>query len=176
VVAIDNIAAGRMAAETLLARGYRRLGFLGGPEQASTTEDRLAGFATAATAAGATVTTHFAGAYSFDAGRAAMQTLLAQPRPEAWFCADDVLSLGALSALTEAGLRIPADIGLIGLNDMAMAGWANIALTTIHQPFADIVTASVDLIADRFTDTDRAPTLRLFPCHIVERATLRPLP
>lgn len=176
VVAIDNIAAGRMAAETLLARGYRSLGFLGGPAQASTTEDRLHGFAQAATAAGARVTAHYAGAYSFDAGRAAMQALLPDTRPEAWFCADDVLSIGAMSALRDAGLSIPDDIGLIGLNDMEMAGWANIALTTIHQPFADIVTASIDLIADRFTMADRRPELRLFPCHIVERATLRPLP
>jgi len=176
VVAIDNIAAGRMAAETLIARGYRRLGFLGGPARASTTEDRLAGFTAAARASGADVTPHFAGAYSFAAGRSAMQSLLAAPRPEAWFCADDVLSIGALSALTEAGLRIPDDIGLIGLNDMEMAGWANIALTTIHQPFDAIVTASVDLIADRFTHRDRAPDLRLFPCRIVERRTLRPLP
>lgn len=176
VVAIDNIAAGRMVAETLLARGYRRLGFLGGPAQASTTEDRLAGFTATAHAAGASVTTRFAGAYSFAAGRAAMQAPLPDPGPEAWFCADDVLSIGAMSALHDAGLRIPEDVGLIGLNDMEMAGWANIALTTIHQPFDAIVTASVDLIADRFTHADRAPDLRLFPCHIVERATLRPLP
>lgn len=176
VVAIDNIAAGRMAAETLIARGYQNLGFLGGPQRASTTEDRLTGFTAAATAAGASVTAHFAGAYSFTAGRAAMQALLPATRPEAWFCADDVLSIGALSALTDAGLRVPEDIGVIGLNDMEMAGWANIALTTIHQPFDAIVTASVDLIADRFTDADRAPALRLFPCRIVERRTLRPLP
>ena len=176
VVAIDNIAAGRMVAETLLARGYRSLGFLGGPAKASTTEDRLHGFTEAATAAGARVTAHFAGAYSFDAGRAAMQALLPATRPEAWFCADDVLSIGAMSALRDAGLRIPEDVGLIGLNDMEMSAWANIALTTVHQPFADIVTASVDLIVDRFTQADRAPDLRLFPCHIVERATLRPLP
>lgn len=175
VVAIDNIAAGRMAAETLVARGYRSLGFLGGPERASTTEDRLAGFTQAAHAAGAHVIAHFAGAYSFDAGRAAMQALLPGTRPEAWFCADDVLSIGAMSALADAGLRIPEDIGLIGLNDMEMAGWANIALTTIHQPFEGIVTASIDLMADRFNTPDAAPRLRLFPCHIVERGTLRPL-
>lgn len=176
VVAIDNIAAGRMVAETLISRGYRRLGFLGGPATASTTEDRLAGFTEAARAAGAEVSIHFAGAYSFAAGRSAMQSLLPGTRAEAWFCADDVLSIGAMSAITDAGLRIPEDIGLIGLNDMEMAGWANIALTTIQQPFEDIVTASVDLIAERFTDADRAPDLRLFPCHIVERKTLRPLP
>ena len=174
VVAIDNIGAGRMAAETLAARGYRRVGFLGGPERASTTIDRLQGFSAAAAQLGLEVTASFAGAYSFEAGRAAMQGLQG-PRHEAWFCADDVLSIGALSALQDAGLRVPEDIGIIGLNDMEMAGWANIGLTTIHQPFAAIVDASVDLITGSFKDPGRLPEVRLFPCHIVERRTLRPL-
>ena len=175
VVAIDNLAAGRLAAETLITRGYRTLGFVGGPEGASTTQDRLTGFRAVAEEHGRPVTASFAGAYSFDAGRAEMQRLLQAPeRPEAWFCADDVLSIGALSALQDAGLNVPRDAGLIGLNDMEMAAWANIGLTTIHQPFDAIVQASVDLIAESLANPDRAPQVRLFPCHVVERRTLRP--
>jgi DNA-binding LacI/PurR family transcriptional regulator len=176
IVAIDNILAGRLAAETLLARGYRNLGFMGGPERASTTQDRLLGFAEAARAQGATVSASFAGAYGFDAGRAEMLRLLQGPGPEAWFCADDVLSIGALSAAADRGLRVPEDLGLIGLNDMEMAGWANIGLTTIHQPFEAIVRASVDLVIATIADPDQKPEVRLFPCHVVERRTLRPLP
>lgn len=177
VVSIDNLAAGRLAAETLIARGYRSLGFIGGPESASTTQDRLFGFRSVASERGVPVTSSFAGNYSFDAGRTEMQRqLAATDRPEAWFCADDVLSIGALSALTDAGIRVPQDVGVIGLNDMEMAAWANIALTTIHQPFDAIVQASVDLIAESFDTPDRAPQVRLFPCHVVERRTLRPPP
>lgn len=175
IVAIDNVSAGRLAAETLVAHGYRRLGFIGGPEQASTTQDRLLGFSAAAQEHGATVAASFAGAYSFDAGRREMQSILQGPRAEAYFCADDVLSIGALSAVEDAGLRVPEDLGIIGLNDMEMAGWANIGLTTIHQPFEAIVRASVDLIVERFDDPARKPEARLFPCHVVERRTLRPL-
>jgi DNA-binding LacI/PurR family transcriptional regulator len=175
VVGIDNFAAGRLAAETLVAHGYRSLGFIGGPEGASTTQDRLLGFRSAALDHGLSVAASFAGAYSFDAGRSEMQRLLhTSTRPEAWFCADDVLSIGALSALADAGLKVPQDAGMIGLNDMEMAAWANIALTTIHQPFDAIVQASVDLIAERFDRPDRPPEVRLFPCHVVERRTLRP--
>ena len=174
VVTIDNIAAGRMAAEALIARGYGRIGFLGGPARASTTEDRLAGFAEAAAARGMAVEVAFAGAYSFEAGRAGMAACLAAGTGvEAWFCADDVLSIGALAAVAEAGLRVPQDLGIIGLNDMEMAGWSSIALTTIHQPFAGIVAAAVDLIASRMEAPERPPQVRLFPCRVVERATLR---
>ncbi len=174
VVAIDNVAAGRMAARTLLARGYRRLGFLGGPEGASTTQDRLTGFR--AEAAGAEVGVSFATAYSFDAGFAEMRRLLGQGPAEAYFTGDDVLSIGALSAAQAAGLRVPQDIGLIGLNDMEMAAWANINLTTIHQPFAAIVASTIDLMVASFADPGRAPEARIHPCHIIERGTLRPLP
>lgn len=176
VVAIDNVLAGRMAAETLMAHGYRRLGFMGGPESASTTQDRLLGFTQAAEARGAPVSASFAGAYSFDAGRAEMLRLLQARGPEAWFCADDVLSIGALSAAADCGRRVPEDLGVIGLNDMEMAGWANIGLTTIHQPFEAIVRASVDLVIATIADPEQRPEVRLFPCHVVERRTLRPPP
>jgi DNA-binding LacI/PurR family transcriptional regulator len=178
IVGIDNIAAGRLAAQALLTRGYRRIGFLGGPESATSTQDRLAGFMEVATARnGAEVTTSFATAYSFDAGRAEMQRLLiAGPPAEAWFCGDDVLSIGALSALADAGFKVPQDVGILGLNDMEMARWPNINLTTVRQPIADIIAASIDLVVDALQTPDQPPSARLFECSIVERGTLRPPP
>lgn len=178
VVGINNIAAGQLAAQTLIARGYRRIGFLGGPEHATSTEDRLAGFArTLAQDPNVTLTTCFASTYSFDAGRAEMQRLLAQGVvAEAYFCGDDVLSIGALSAIQDAGLRVPDHIGVLGLNDMDMAGWANINLTTIRNPIAGIIARSIDLIADVIDQPDHRPSAHLFDCAIVERKTLRAIP
>ena len=64
-----------------------------------------------------------------------MLRLLQGTPAEAYFCGDDVLSIGALSAIQSMqGFRCPNDIGLLGLNDMEMAGWENINLTTIHNP------------------------------------------
>lgn len=125
-------------------------------ESATSTEDRLAGFRDqAARHPGVTVTASFAEAYSFDAGRAEMQRLLAAgPLAEAWFCGDDVLSIGALSALADAGLKVPQDVGIIGFNDMEMARWANINLTTIRQPIAEIIAASIDLVVAAVEDED----------------------
>lgn len=79
-----------------------------------------------------------------------------------------------MSALLDAGLAIPADVGLIGLNDMEIAGWENIALTTIRQPIDAIVRASIDLMAAMLENSGRAPEARLFPCTVIERKTLRP--
>ena len=173
VAAIDNVAAGRMAAQALIARGYARIGFLGGPEQASTTQDRMAGFLAEAKRCGAHASVSFAAAYSFEAGRAEMARLLAQSPCEAYFLGDDVLALGALAAAQAAAVRVPQDLGILGLNDMAMAAWANVNLSTIHQPFEAIVRGAVDLLIARFANPEAAPEVRIYPCHLVSRATLR---
>lgn len=176
VVGIDNVACGRMAAEALVQRGYRRLAFLGGPRTATSTQDRVAGFLGAlAPYPEIKVTTSYATDYSFDAGRAEMQRLLAETPAEAYFCGDDLLAVGALSAIEEAGLSVPGDIGLIGLNDMEMARWQLIGLTTIHQPVAQIIEAAIDLVVSIIETPDRPPEVRLFPCRVIERRTLRAL-
>ncbi len=175
MVGINNIECGRIAARTLLERGYRSVAFLGGPENATSTQDRLSGFLEAlADQDDVSVSYSFAEGYTFDAGRAQMQTLL-QTRPaEAYFCGDDVLSIGALSAISDAGLSVPDDIGIIGLNDMEMARWENINLTTIQQPIDEIIEASIEKVTSALSGPEQAPEARVFPCRVIERGTLRP--
>jgi DNA-binding LacI/PurR family transcriptional regulator len=175
VVGIDNVACGRMAASELIARGYRRVAFLGGPETATSTQDRALGFlGELAAHPGIEVSVSYARAYSFDAGRVEMTKQLMTDRAEAYFCGDDVIAIGALSAAQDAGLSVPGDVGLIGLNDMKMAGWQNIDLTTIRQPVAEIIRASIELVVSTIEHPDRHPETRLFPCRVIERGTLRP--
>jgi DNA-binding LacI/PurR family transcriptional regulator len=175
VVGVDNPACGRMAAQCFIARGYRRIAFLGGPEKATTTQDRLAGFSGECAKHPAIRLSHsFASAYSFDAGRAEMQRLLREPPAEAYFCGDDVLAIGAMSAIRNAGLSVPDDIGVLGLNDMEMARWENINLTTIRQPIPDIINASIELVVTMLDAPEHQPEARLFPCQLIERGTLKP--
>jgi len=176
VVGIDNVECGRMAARTLVARGYTRVGFMGGPQDATSTQDRHAGFmAEMAGHPDIGVSVSFAEAYSFEAGRAKMLDLVKSGPAQAYFCGDDVLSIGALSAIRDSGLRVPEDIGIIGLNDMEMARWQNIDLTTIHQPIRQIVTSSIELMVAMLNEPDRYPEARIFPCSVIERGTLKPL-
>ncbi|PRZ42940.1 LacI family DNA-binding transcriptional regulator [Tritonibacter scottomollicae] len=175
VVGIDNQEAGRLAARTLLERGYTRVGFMGGPEFATSTQDRLAGFIAELSAHPTIRASYsFADAYSFDAGRKEMLRLLKEEPAQAYFGGDDVLSIGALSAIKDSGLDCPKDVGIIGLNDMEMARWNNINLTTIRQPIRQIVTSSIELMAATLEDRDRFPEARIFSCTVVERGTLRP--
>ncbi|MEM6371715.1 MAG: LacI family DNA-binding transcriptional regulator [Pseudomonadota bacterium] len=177
VVGIDNTQAGRMAARALIDRGYDTVAFLGGPEAATSTQDRYAGFMSELSQMpDISVRYSFASAYSFDAGRREMQRLLKDTPAQAYFCGDDVLSIGALSAIADSGLDCPRDIGIIGLNDMEMARWQNIDLTTIHQPIQQIVTSSIELMTAILDEPDRSPEARIFSCSVVERGTLRPFP
>ena len=68
---------------------------------------------------------------------------------------------------------MPEDIGIIGLNDMEMAGWQNINLTTIRQPVEQIISSSIELIVAMLDDPERYPEARLFPSTVIERGTLR---
>lgn len=175
-VGIDNIEAGRMAARTLVQRGYQNVGFLGGPEIATSTQDRQTGFLSElSTYPEVSVSCSYAEAYSFVAGRQEMMRLLKSTPAEAYFCGDDVLSVGAMSAISDNGLSVPDDIGIIGLNNMEMAGWESINLTTIHQPIQQIVTSCIEVMVAMLKDPERYPEARTFATQIVERGTLRPL-
>ena len=174
VVGIDNKEAGRMAARALIDCGYKHIAMLAGPETATSTEDRMFGFLDALKDhRNIKVTTSFAEDYSFDAGWAEMNRLLeAGNVADGYFCGDDVLSIGALSALQEKGLKVPQDVGLVGLNDMEIARWRNINLTTIRQPISEVVRISIEMVVDMLEYRNRIPNSTLLSCDLVHRNTL----
>ncbi len=175
VVGIDNVGCGEMAAKTLLARGYRTIAIIGGPESATSTQDRVKGFCEAMKSAGHSIASiSYAQNYTHAAGLEAMRALLRRTRVEAIFCGDDLICMGAMDAARSAGLSIPSEIGFLGFNDMEMAGWQGYDLTTIRQPVADIIQRAVEVIVG-MDETRAPPTMQLFPCVIVERGSLRPL-
>ena len=174
VVGIDNVECGRMAARELVSRGYERVAYLGGPREATSAQDRHRGFVEEMERHPLVeYTSSFSENYSFESGRAEMLRLLKAGPAEAYFCGDDVLSIGALSAIRESGLEPAKNVGIIGLNDMEISRWESIDLTTIRQPIEQIVTSSVDLVEEILAEPDRYPEARIFPCKVIERGTLR---
>ena len=175
VVSVDNVHGGELAAQRLLSAGYRSIGFLGGPRDATSTKDRLAGFKRVLERANLVVqATSFAAQYGYDAGHLAMRTLMSKAEVEAVFCGDDILAMGARDACRDLRLRVPDDVGLIGFNDVATSAWRAYDLTTVRQPIREITIAAVDQIVARVDQADTIPEGRLFPCRLVERSTLRP--
>lgn len=173
VVTVDNVAGGRLVAGAMLARGLRQLAFLGGAATDSSSIDRAAGFSQGLAAAGLQpLAVDFAGDYSHEHGRRGMHALLDRHRPQAVFCGDDILALGALDACRERGLAVPKDIGIVGFDDMPLAAWPGYRLTTIRQPMAEMVRHAIDQIAARLADADHPIQGRLFDIALVERDSL----
>lgn len=177
VVGIDNRLGGRMAAETLAQRGYGSVAVIGGPQGAVSTQDRLDGFVGEARKREIDIRDiRYAEGYSYHAGHEAMNALLrAGVKTEAVFCGDDIIAMGAMDAARTHGLSVPGDIGFLGFNDIAMAGWDSYALTTIRQPIGEIVLKSVELAVASADDPDLVAATEIFACQVVERKTLRPL-
>ena len=92
------------------------------------------------------------------------------PGITAIFAANDIMAFGAIRALTEAGRRIPADVSVIGFDDIELAGIINPPLTTINQPKYEIGEAAVEILL-RHTDRRKphAPEHRVFDVRLVER-------
>lgn len=174
VVGCDNLQGGRLAGDMLRDRGYRNIAFLGGPQGATSTEDRLRGLRDSLAIADiAPCAVVFGHSYCHEAGFTLMKQLLRNGGIDAVFCGDDVLAMGAIDACRDAGMAVPRDIGVIGFNNMAMAAWPAYNLTTIHQPVADIIVTAVELLLGVIDQVPQTTQLRLFECSAVERATLK---
>ena len=176
IVSANNVQGGQLAAQTLFHHGYRRVAFLGGPQTASSTRDRLRGFKRGLKTLGLTpVLEDFAPRYSHEDGHMLMMRLLQIKGIEAAFCGDDILAMGALDACKEQGVSVPRDIGILGFNDIAMASWASYNLSTIRQPIADIIIGAVQLAIKSIRQPDSSVRPTLLPCEVKLRGTLRRL-
>jgi DNA-binding LacI/PurR family transcriptional regulator len=173
VAAMDDVAAGRLAAQTLRAAGYQRAAFLGGPPEVMPSRDRLAGFLAGWTGPGAVAVLH-AESFSFEGGRAVTAAAFAATGADAVFAADDNLALGAMAAVRAMGLRVPEDVGLVGVNDIPAAGWPGLDLTTIAHPLAELVAAAVGLVQALIADPARPPEAVILPPRLVVRTSATP--
>jgi LacI family transcriptional regulator len=90
------------------------------------------------------------GPYTYETGHAATLELLASgDAPTALFCGNDVIALGALNACHRLGLRVPADLSVVGFDDIAMAGWDLIQLTTVRQDLRRMAQIAVEVVMER---------------------------
>ncbi|WP_084966077.1 LacI family DNA-binding transcriptional regulator, partial [Thermoactinospora rubra] len=148
-VAIDNVRAAREVTEHLIGLGRTRIAALGVQDAAvsGTAPLRLAGYRQALAAHHLAELCAPVERYHRAEGAAAMAALLAGPaRPDAVFCFNDLLALGALRTILAAGLRVPEDIALAGLDDIEDGRFSTPTLTTIAPDKAQLARLAVDLL------------------------------
>jgi DNA-binding LacI/PurR family transcriptional regulator len=172
VALTDNRAGGEAMACHLLALGHRHVAIIGGPPGAPAAADRAAGFGAAVRRAGLGSPPEHPGHYSPEGGAAAAAALiLLRPRPTALLCCNDLMALGALSALRAAGLRVPEDVSVAGFDGIAAGAWSAPPLTTMQQDLPALVVAALDLLVARLADPDLPPETRLVAPLLRERGS-----
>ena len=138
VVTADNRQGGYLAARHLLGLGHRDVAYVTGRLDGMPSSERLAGFLTAMSDAGIRTPKSWIIHYpkfDFSEARATVRRLLDSRKPPTAVCfGNDYMALGALSALHEAGLRVPDDISIVGFDDIWVSSLSNPTLTTVRQP------------------------------------------
>jgi LacI family transcriptional regulator len=151
-VLIDNQGGAEMAVSHLVEGGCRRVACISGQADVSTAVDRLAGYKAGLRSHGIRVTPQLirAGDYREQSGKAAMEELLALPRmPDAVFVSNNLMTLGALAAISEAGLQIPNDIAVVGFDDPSWASLLRPSLSTVAQPTYDLGAETARMLLQR---------------------------
>ena len=167
---IDNINAAYGAVTHLIRRGYKRIGTITGPIESTVGIDRKQGYKKALQDRGLAVDESLVveGDFTEASGYYAMQQLL--PRgPDAIFAAADIMAIGAMRAVREAGLTIPDDVAFIGFDDLPIATMSEIQLTTVRQPVDELGTKAVELLLDLIENDPHPPSHLILGTELVIR-------
>ncbi len=174
-VCCDNVEGARMVADALLDGGHQRIAYVTGEIGSSTNRDREKGFAERLEERGYALELREIGDYSYGSGaKAARRLLQGGDPPDAIFCANDLMAMGALDvARCQMDIEVPDELSIIGFDDIPMASWDSYSLTTIRQPIKPMVDATVDVLMDAIENTQADPVLRWIPPEFVERGSAR---
>ncbi len=154
IVMVDNLQGAALAIQHLVDLGHHRIGLVGGSRDVSSGEQRYQGYLKALMENGIAVQEELITEGSFDhnGGYGCMKRLLKlEERPSAVFAANDIMAIGAVSAILEEGLRIPKDISIVGFDDISYASMMYPKLTTISQPKFEAGVAATKMLFERIT-------------------------
>jgi LacI family transcriptional regulator len=146
---VDNVNASYNAVSHLIHLGYQRIGTIAGPANSTVGIDRKQGYLKALTERDRSVDESLIaeGDFTEAGGYYAMQRLL-PAKPNAIFAASDIMAIGAMRAVREAGLSIPHDIAFVGFDDLPLANLPTPPLTTVRQPVHQFGVKAVEILLD----------------------------
>ncbi|WP_433328007.1 LacI family DNA-binding transcriptional regulator [Spirillospora sp. CA-294931] len=157
-VVVNNHRAAKEATLHLVEQGCRRIGFVAGRSDTTTGARRLAGYRAGLREAGLPFDPDLVadGGFRIDGGRAATERLLARA-PDALFVANNLMTIGAVSALDAKGIAFPGDLALVGFDDVMPALGLRSEITAVSQPTYEIGRGAADLLLRRVRGEDFPP-------------------
>lgn len=178
---VDNVVAGRLAVGHLTGLGHRRIAQIGGiaddPFHFSVPVDRFRGYRDALEAAGVTHDPQLAvpGNFSLEGGAEAMHRLLAlDDPPTAVFACSDEMAIGAMQVARDAGLRVPEDLSIVGIDDHDVSAY--VGLTTIRQDVVGQGERAAQRLLDLGAGRPTEPLHEHLPIRLIVRRTTGPPP
>jgi LacI family transcriptional regulator len=171
-VDVDNINSAREAVTHLLRLGRKRVATITGPQNMIVGMDRQQGYMDAIRWAGLAADPNLIveGDFSDMGGYTSMQKLLPY-HPDAVFAASDIMAVGAMRALSEAGLNIPVDVAVVGFDDLPIAAHTNPPLTTVRQPAMRTGTVSTEILIEMVEHPAPQPHRIVLPTELVIRSS-----
>jgi DNA-binding LacI/PurR family transcriptional regulator len=156
-VAVDEVIAGDCATQHLLDLGHTRIGYVAGPHFYLPTQQKAAGRKRALRAAGLDPDGLVEHAdFSVDGGRRAIRALFSRDLPPSGvICSSDLMAIGVLQEAAAAGLRVPADLSVVGFDGIDAANWTSPSLTTVEQPIEEIAETAVRVLQTLIAEPEK---------------------
>ena len=177
-VGIDLHRGAKLAMEHLIGLGHRHIAFLVGNWSAG--RPRSKAYLESLNESGLEVREAWMpeGQYSIESGRERTIAMMKarEHRPTAIFCETDSIAFGALRALAELDMAVPAEVSVVGFDDVPGAAHSTPSLTTVRRPLTRIGAEAVNLALELLSATGKAPEHREFPAELVIRGTTAPAP
>lgn len=175
-VGVDNWTGGLMAGRYLIEHGHTNIAVIQGRTASMASNARMSGFISALQEAGLTLRSeyHMVGDFLPASGRECTLKLLAlDQRPSAIFVFNDLMAMGAYQAASIMGLRIPEDLSILGFDNVFPSMFLYPGLTTIAQPFAQLMREAINMIEDHHAGRlDEGDHRIVLPARIVERGSV----
>jgi LacI family transcriptional regulator len=171
-VTSDNVTGARLALRHLRSFGHIRIATISGPSRSKAGGDRTVGYRAEMQALGLEIRPGYEqeGDFYAETGESAMHELLRlETPPTAVFAASDMMAVGALKALRDAGLRCPQDVAVVGFDDNALAGLLSPALTTVRQDAPEMGVAAGRSLIEMIENPQVLAPVRVLPVELVVR-------
>jgi LacI family transcriptional regulator/LacI family repressor for deo operon, udp, cdd, tsx, nupC, and nupG len=183
LVDVDNVEASRRAVEHVISLGHTRIAHFAGPEYSMHTHERVDGVRRACSAsrlAFGDADIIAAGAHlesGYRAGLAYFGTGSAESRPTAVTCYNDLVAIGLMRALRELGLRVPQQVSVVGFDDIPLAQYVDVPLTTVRVPTFRMGTIAADMLITHVESKTVVPVQKAYlEAQLVVRASTAAVP
>jgi len=169
---VDNVRGAKQATQHLIGLGYQRIGMITGSTQSTAALDRSEGFRQALSKCRRKVEPGLVaeGDFSEISGYEAMKKILPY-RPDAIFSQSDIMAIGAIRAVQEAGLKVPDDVAFVGYDDLPIASISSTKLTTIRQPITQFGIKAVEMLLDMIENGTKVASRMILGTELVIRET-----